>query len=269
VKAGPNGKVTAAPGSVEAAEGQQARVAAPIEGFITTPTDTGPETAEAAAAETRDDQWAVRHTTDCVTKISDSLLARPSRKRQRLPVQLWGQLLRPCRVLGAATDSCSLQRRCAAAIDADADPQRVLVLEWVDPPWGAGHWIPDMIKRAGGEPVLGHKGGHAEVTMWDAVREEAPTIVVVAPCGYHLAKATEPCSPSWRPHRPVGTTRSGPSTPTPMSCAPDPVSSTASSCSPGSSPGRSGTRLTRTRSPGSADPANQALIGDGRVRTRG
>jgi len=70
-----------------------------------------------------------------------------------------------------------------------ADP-RVLVFEWVDPPWGAGHWIPDMVERAGGEPVLGHKGGHAEVTMWDAVRKEAPTIVVVAPCGYHLADAT-------------------------------------------------------------------------------
>jgi iron complex transport system substrate-binding protein len=71
-----------------------------------------------------------------------------------------------------------------------ADP-RVLVFEWVDPPWGAGHWIPDMVERAGGAPVLGHKGGHAEVTMWDAVRKEAPTIVVVAPCGYHLADATE------------------------------------------------------------------------------
>jgi iron complex transport system substrate-binding protein len=79
----------------------------------------------------------------------------------------------------------------AGRFGADADPRRVLVLEWVDPPWGAGHWIPDMVERAGGEPVLGHKGGHAEVTMWDAVREEAPTIVVVAPCGYHLAEATE------------------------------------------------------------------------------
>jgi iron complex transport system substrate-binding protein len=74
---------------------------------------------------------------------------------------------------------------------ADADSRRVLVLEWVDPPWGAGHWIPDMVERAGGEPVLGHKGGHAEVITWDAVRHEAPTLVVVAPCGYHLADATE------------------------------------------------------------------------------
>jgi hypothetical protein len=46
-----------------------------------------------------------------VTKISSYVFARPSRRRQRLPVQLWGQLQRPCRVLGAATDSWSLQRR--------------------------------------------------------------------------------------------------------------------------------------------------------------
>jgi hypothetical protein len=43
-------------------------------------------------------------------------LLAPSRRRQRLPVQLWGQLQRPYRVLGAATDSWSLQRRCSAAI---------------------------------------------------------------------------------------------------------------------------------------------------------
>jgi iron complex transport system substrate-binding protein len=155
---------------------------------------------------------------------------------------------------------------------ADADPRLVLVLEWVDPPWGAGHWIPDMVERAGGEPVLGHKGGHADATTWDAVREEAPTIVVVAPCGYHLAEAPSrplPCSSSWRRRLPVGTTRSGPSTPTPFSCARDPVSSTASSCSRGSSPGRRGTRPTRTRSPASADPDEPALVGDGRVRARG
>ena len=53
---------------------------------------------------------------DCVTKISNYLLARPRRRRQRLPVQLWGQLQRPCRVLGAATDSWSLQRWCSAAM---------------------------------------------------------------------------------------------------------------------------------------------------------
>jgi hypothetical protein len=53
----------------------RACVGASIERFITTPTGTGPETAEAAAVATRDHQWAVRRLTDCVTKISDSLLA--------------------------------------------------------------------------------------------------------------------------------------------------------------------------------------------------
>jgi iron complex transport system substrate-binding protein len=91
-----------------------------------------------------------------------------------------------------AAVEASVSLASAARFGADADPQRVLVFEWVDPPpWGAGHWIPDMVERAGGEPVLGHKGGHAEVTMWDAVGEDAPTIVLVAPCGYHLAEATE------------------------------------------------------------------------------
>jgi iron complex transport system substrate-binding protein len=74
---------------------------------------------------------------------------------------------------------------------ADAEPPRVVVLEWVDPPWGSGHWIPDMVERAGGDPVLAHKGGHADAATWAAVREAAPAIVVVAPCGFHLAAATE------------------------------------------------------------------------------
>jgi hypothetical protein len=53
---------------------------------------------------------------DCATKSPTTCLLAPSRRRQRLPVQLWGQLQRPCRVLGAATDSWSLQRRCSAGM---------------------------------------------------------------------------------------------------------------------------------------------------------
>jgi hypothetical protein len=116
VTAGPKGKVTAAPGSVEAAEGQQGSCRRVHRRVHHHTGGTGSETAEAAAVATRDDQWAVRRPTDCATKISNSLLTRPSRRRQRLPVQLWGQLQRPCRVLGAATDSWSLQRRYSAAM---------------------------------------------------------------------------------------------------------------------------------------------------------
>jgi hypothetical protein len=61
--------------------------------------------------------WSsIRCCMDCVTQISNYCLLAPSRRRQRLPVQLWGQLQRPCCVLGAATDSWSLQRRCSATI---------------------------------------------------------------------------------------------------------------------------------------------------------
>jgi iron complex transport system substrate-binding protein len=91
--------------------------------------------------------------------------------------------------IAAVEAAVSLQR--VGHFGADAEPPRVLVLEWVDPPWGAGHWIPDMVERAGGDPVLADKGGHAEVTTWDAVREAAPEVIVVAPCGYHLDAAAE------------------------------------------------------------------------------
>jgi iron complex transport system substrate-binding protein len=74
---------------------------------------------------------------------------------------------------------------------ADAERPKVLVLEWIDPPWGAGHWIPDMVERAGGEAVLGNGGDHASATTWQAVADAAPDIVVVAPCGFHLEAAVD------------------------------------------------------------------------------
>jgi iron complex transport system substrate-binding protein len=100
------------------------------------------------------------------------------------------QLVDRLRARMAAVEA-SVSQASIGGFGADSDPPRVLVLEWVDPPWGSGHWIPGMVERAGGEPVLGYKGGHADVTTWDTVREEAPTIVVVAPCGYHLAAAAD------------------------------------------------------------------------------
>jgi iron complex transport system substrate-binding protein len=72
---------------------------------------------------------------------------------------------------------------------AGADRPRVAVLEWVDPPWGAGHWIPDLVSVAGGDPVVARPGDHAHAATWTDVVDAAPDIVVVAPCGFHLADA--------------------------------------------------------------------------------
>jgi iron complex transport system substrate-binding protein len=68
---------------------------------------------------------------------------------------------------------------------------RVLLLEWPDPPYTPGHWIPDQIVAAGGEPVLAHPGGRSSATSWDAVTEADPEVLVVAPCGFDEAAAAE------------------------------------------------------------------------------
>lgn len=61
---------------------------------------------------------------------------------------------------------------------------RVVLLEWTDPPFAPGHWIPEMIDLAGGEPVLGTAGAKSVRTTWEDVRAARPDLVVVAPCGY-------------------------------------------------------------------------------------
>ena len=61
-----------------------------------------------------------------------------------------------------------------------------VVLEWTDPPFSAGHWVPDMVAAAGGADVLGRPGERSETVTWDGVRASGAEVVVVAPCGYGL-----------------------------------------------------------------------------------
>jgi iron complex transport system substrate-binding protein len=63
---------------------------------------------------------------------------------------------------------------------------RVAVVEWVDPPFTAGHWVPDLVTTAGGRPVAARPGAPSVPTTWAGIAAEAPDLVVVAPCGYHL-----------------------------------------------------------------------------------
>ena len=79
-----------------------------------------------------------------------------------------------------------LRRRLAAVVAAPSR-RRVMLLEWTEPPFAPGHWIPEMIERAGGEALLGHHGRDSVRVSWDDVRRAAPDVVVVAPCGFDLA----------------------------------------------------------------------------------
>jgi iron complex transport system substrate-binding protein len=79
-----------------------------------------------------------------------------------------------------------------------AAPRRpVFVAEWVEPPYAAGHWIPEMVALAGGRDVLGRAGAPSYATSWEAVRERRPELVVVAPCGFdHERAAREAALPA-------------------------------------------------------------------------
>ncbi len=67
---------------------------------------------------------------------------------------------------------------------------RTLVLEWTDPAFSPGHWVPEMVDLAGGDCVLGTAGEKSYRVGWDVVRAATPEVVVCAPCGYGLEQST-------------------------------------------------------------------------------
>ena len=86
-----------------------------------------------------------------------------------------------------AADLVRYQRRQLAALwgwSVSRRKPRVMFLEWTDPPFAPGHWIPEMIELAGGIPLLGTGGEKSRRVTWDAVHAARPDVVVVAPCGY-------------------------------------------------------------------------------------
>ncbi len=68
---------------------------------------------------------------------------------------------------------------------------KVFVLEWIDPLFGAGHWVPDIITAAGGEPVVCRPGQRSIQTTWGEIAAAKPDVVIVAPCGFGLDEAAQ------------------------------------------------------------------------------
>ncbi|HZI23126.1 MAG TPA: ABC transporter substrate-binding protein [Gemmatimonadales bacterium] len=80
-------------------------------------------------------------------------------------------------------------RRVGAQLAAPQRKPRVLVLEWLDPPYVAGHWVPELVARAGGEDVGGTPGEPSRARPWRELAALAPDLVVVALCGFDVERA--------------------------------------------------------------------------------
>ncbi len=68
---------------------------------------------------------------------------------------------------------------------------RVFALEWGDPPFNGGHWVPEMLQVAGSEPVLACPGAPSVRVTWAQILAAAPQVVVFMPCGYGLQAAVQ------------------------------------------------------------------------------
>jgi iron complex transport system substrate-binding protein len=88
-----------------------------------------------------------------------------------------------------------VQRRRSAGTRA----RRVVALEWMDPPFTSGHWVPEQIRRAGGWDVLGREGQRAVQTTWSAVMEVDPEQILLVPCGFDAQRAADEWSRASRP----------------------------------------------------------------------
>jgi iron complex transport system substrate-binding protein len=130
---------------------------------------------------------------DDVRQIAEEIETRP--RVISLDPHTLGEVLGDARTLAQATDrkdaAVALVRAASARIDrvrlatrGVRRRPRVAALEWLDPPFAAGHWTPQLIEYAGGEDVLGFPGEHSEERTWDEVRLSRPDIVIAMPCGF-------------------------------------------------------------------------------------
>ncbi|HEY7025634.1 MAG TPA: cobalamin-binding protein [Candidatus Limnocylindrales bacterium] len=70
-------------------------------------------------------------------------------------------------------------------------PRRVVSLEWLDPPFAAGHWVPEQVRRAGGWDLLGTPGEPAVETSWQSVRDVEPEVLILMPCGFDAHRTVD------------------------------------------------------------------------------
>ncbi len=86
-----------------------------------------------------------------------------------------------------------LQKRTSRILDTlranQAPLKRVMIMEWLDPIYNCGHWIPFQISLAGGVDMLSNPGGYSVITAWEKITRYNPEVLIVAPCGFNIERA--------------------------------------------------------------------------------
>jgi iron complex transport system substrate-binding protein len=135
-----------------------------------------------------------------VAGLAEDLPSRP--RVLSLDPRTYGETLGDVRTVARATGArdaaLDLVARTARRVDAvrlavrgaERRP-RVAALEWLDPVFAAGHWVPQLVEMAGGENVLGFAGEPSEETTWEAVAAARPDVVVVMPCGHDAERSRD------------------------------------------------------------------------------
>ena len=95
-----------------------------------------------------------------------------------------------------------------AGLVGDRPRPRVLILEWVDPPFSSGHWTPEIAAMAGGREVVGRAGERSRRVNWDEVAAADPEVILIAACGFSADRAEAELAaianrPEWRSLRAV------------------------------------------------------------------
>jgi iron complex transport system substrate-binding protein len=110
-----------------------------------------------------------------------------------------GEMIADLTRLGEAAGASDAAGRLRAGLEArlasvrravaDRPRPRVLALEWLEPPYVGGHWVPEMIEAAGGVDVIGSAGAKSRQVAWEELAETRPDVVVAMPCGWYVEEA--------------------------------------------------------------------------------
>lgn len=108
---------------------------------------------------------------------------------------------------GAASEADALVRDLTVQLDALAvllteveTRPRTLVLEWLEPPFAPGHWVPEQVAFAGGDASFGSTGGSSRMTSYAEIRDYLPEVIVLAPCGYYKEDTLRALESTLLPH---------------------------------------------------------------------